>query len=69
LSQIDLDVEVTSDDPRVEYIQDFATTKLKIRADKWRKTLSQDESKLLLQQFFNQPDIIFLVVSAPVSMK
>ena len=65
--QVDLDAEVTSDDPRVEFIQDIATNKLKVKTDKWKKALSQDENKALFQRFFNLPRVIFLVFSAPVS--
>ena len=65
--QLDSDSEITSEDPRLEYIQDFMVSKLKVRVDKWRKAIIQDETRRVLQQFFNQPSMWFLVVSAPVS--
>ena len=65
--QIELNAEVTTDDPRVEFIQEFASNKLKVKVDKWRKSLSQDENKQIIQHFFDQPTIWFLVLSSPVS--
>nr|CAB3238531.1 dynein beta chain, ciliary-like [Phallusia mammillata] len=58
--------EMSSDDPRLEFIQDFVTTALKVRLDKWKKAISQDENRQTVQKFFDDPSILLLMFSAPL---
>ncbi|CAK8683563.1 unnamed protein product [Clavelina lepadiformis] len=60
------DSEVTYDDVRVEFIQDFLVNTLKVKPDKWKKALKQEENRSLLQQFFDEPTMLLLIFSAAV---
>lgn len=58
--------DLSYDDPRLEFIQDFVITALKIKQDKWNKHINQVDNKNQLQAFFDQSSILLIIYSAPV---
>nr|XP_018673081.1 dynein beta chain, ciliary [Ciona intestinalis] len=58
--------EMSTDDIRLEFIQDYVMSALKVKMDKWKKAMSTDENRKLIQQFLDEPSILLLIFSAPV---
>jgi len=65
----DIDAEeMSSDDPRLEFIYEFLSTTLKVKPDKWRKTMTTNENRSMVQNFFDDPSALLIMFSAPVSL-
>ncbi len=45
-------------DPRLDFIFDYLTRSLKIKMDKWQKLVMQEDYRLVLNNYFDNPDIL-----------
>ncbi|XP_077976399.1 dynein beta chain, ciliary-like isoform X2 [Styela clava] len=61
----DDETSMTPDDPRLQYIHDYLQMAIKIKLDKWKKLLSQDDSKIMIQHFFERHEDRLLVFACP----
>uniref|UniRef100_H2Y9A0 Dynein axonemal heavy chain 11 n=1 Tax=Ciona savignyi TaxID=51511 RepID=H2Y9A0_CIOSA len=59
--------EMSADDIRLEFIQDYTMSALKVKMDKWKKMMIQDENKNMIQQFLDDASSLLLIFSAQVS--
>ena len=62
------DMELSLEDSRVRHLEKVVMTSLKVKSDKWAKTIADDDNKLLLQRYFDDKSILLLVFSATVIM-
>ena len=49
-------------DPRLEFIETYVKRTLKIKQDKWMKFMSNEEARQVLMDYFEKPEITYLVV-------
>ncbi|KAK6632535.1 hypothetical protein RUM43_013303 [Polyplax serrata] len=55
------------DDPRYEYLCEYLTKTMRLKSDKWPKMIGNEEYRILLQEFLNNPKvktIIFTINNA-----
>lgn len=52
-----------SQDERLDLLEKLATALLRVRPDKWAKFMASEETSVMLDKFFKQPEMLELVLA------
>lgn len=54
----------TAGDKRFDFVSEYVLKTLKLKPDKWQKCIGVEENRVMIQEFFEKPENMVLVIAA-----